>query len=480
MSTFFTRMVLPFFLCLYLISACVLTKDTNKPTVPGITDSIGRWVNWVGVFNPTMDSFKRASYLQSLTTQLLGVRSDSANTPADSLARPLTYFLKKYLNDSIGGPYQVWNVQYEVCNGNQQGLVNIKADLFVRTDSSGGSRPGSPKPPSGTTVSGGILDALARNDLFANPAQAGAFIDATKPIIFNDGFTTTNARIAIIDTGIDTLLFDENTRARILWNGPHGSKNMITGQNIDEYGDEHPIRHGTSVAAITLNAFYRESGRQALPQLMVLKAADNNGQGLLFDYICALDYAINNNATIINSSMGFYGQANEVLDHYLRKSAADSILVVAAAGNANETHAEPWCRTQLNPATQLDELQRMYYPAVRAGDNAGFLVLSVTGINIPGMPCFFQNYSDRFVTLGVKNESAETTCCGFTLNFIRDQRPLSGSSFAAPVVTGRIAQKILLNGARRTVGDYLELLGNVESDPTTTPRVTQDNNFIRY
>lgn len=479
MSTLLTRMVLPFLLCLYLVPACVSSKDSDKPQVPGLTDSVGRWINWVGIFNPSQDSLKRASYLQTLRGHLLGVRSDSAITTADSLTRPLTYFLKKYLNDSIAGPYQIWNVRYNFCNGNQPGLINVEADLFLRTDSSGGSRPGSPKPPSGTTVSGGILDALAQNDLLMNPTQTDRFIDAAKPITFNDGFTTSNARIAIIDTGIDTLLFNENFRGRILWNGPHGSKNMITGGDVDNYTDEHPIRHGTSVAAIALNAYYRESGNRELPQLMVLKAADNNGQGILFDYICAMDYAIGNRATIINSSMGFYGHQNEVLDYYLRLSAADSILVVAAAGNAAEEHAEPWCRTQLNPETLLDESRRMYYPAVRGGDNADFLVLSVTGINNPGMPCFFQNYSDRFVTLGVKNETSETTCCGFSLNFIRDQRPLSGSSFATPVVTGRLAQKISMNGARRTVRDYLNLLGNVESDPTT-PRTTLNNNFIRY
>jgi hypothetical protein len=347
---------------------------------------------------------------------------------------------------------------------------------MAHTDTTGESTPTSPKPPTGTVVKGEEVDALSDNEDMSNPGENGGVLDKSGLVNFN-GFETSRAVIAVIDTGLDTMLLNEPVRRAILWNGPSGGQNLLMGADVNNYTDDHNIRHGTAVSTIAMNAFYKESSQRQLPKLMTLKPADATGRGTLFEYTCALAFAINNNANVINSSMGFYGPPTELIESYLRLAKSKNIAVVAAAGNGDSTHDMPLCRGDLNPANKLQS-PRLFYPAVFAQDQEHYMILSVTGESEPGNPCYHQNYSSDYVTLGVVNMPQSSSCCFFLLPFIGQGRGLEGSSFATPVVSGRLAFKAIQGAPPSSVRDCLDRLGDVNTSGGGP--VTQANQYIEY
>jgi hypothetical protein len=475
------------FICfLSIVASCVDTKTTSSTApVSGVTDSTKKWINWVGVFKTDTDSTIRSNYLNAFVSQLNAVRSDDPVTAADSTPTPLTYLLSTLLQATMPGrPYQVTNVAVQFCNCPDSLLFNVTADLSFGpgTGTSGPSTPTPPAPGSGTKVSGDLLDALAFNETMENPShRKGGSYDANTRVSFPAGYSMSRAILAFIDTGIDTLLFDETLRKEMLWNGPSGPQNLLMGAEVEDYKDDHPIRHGTAVATIAMTAFHRESGNKQLPKLMVLKAADSTGRGTLFEYACGFAFAIRNHATIINSSMGFYGQPNEAINHYVSLAHRDSILIVAAAGNADGDHSGALCRVDINASNLLQAPSRMYYPAVMSQNMEQYSVVSVTGMSSPGQSCYFQNHSESYVTVGVLNDLNGSSCCSYKVPFITNGFEIEGSSFATPVVAGRIGYRVSKAGPRSTVRHYLALLGNVNQGAVAAfGRVTLDNMYFLY
>jgi hypothetical protein len=478
MVTPLLRLLAVLFTCILYVTACVPVGKVPTGPVKGINDTATKWFDWVGAFKPDLDSSTRATYLNNVRNQLLAVRSDYTPPASDSVDRPYTYYLYNHIRDSFAGSFQVLNVNVQFCNCPDDRVWNVIADLGTgRTDTTGESTPTSPKPPSGTVVKGEAVDALSDNEDMSNPGSNGGELDMSGVVTF-DQFETSRAVIAIIDTGLDTLLLTEQVRRAVLWNGPSGGQNLLMGANVNNYTDDHNIRHGTAVSTIAMKAFNKESSQRQLPKLMTLKAADAAGRGTLFEYTCALAFAINNNANVINSSMGFYGQPTEVIESYLRLAKSKNIAVVAAAGNGDSTHDVPLCRGDINPANKLQS-PRLFYPAVFAQDQEHYMILSVTGKSEPGNPCYHQNYSSDYVTLGVVNMPQNSSCCFFLLPFIGQGRGLEGSSFATPVVSGRLAFKALQGAPPSSVRNCLDKLGDVNTSGGGGP-VTQANQYIEY
>jgi subtilisin family serine protease len=358
-------------------------------------------------------------------------------------------------------------------------LWNLTAG--IQTDSSGLSVPSPTPPPPKTKVQGDPFDALAKNGSVTDPNHARSILVPGVRLTFPKGYTiANNSVIAIIDTGIDTARLDEPLKSSILIGRERGSRNLMVGSNPSAIGDDHFMRHGTVVTAIAMNSFYNESGSKQLPKILSLKALDSTGSGNLFDFLCALSYAIQQKVSAINASMGYYGEPNEVLEKYLRKSTFDSIPVMAAAGNDTSAHTMSDCSNHLNAANLLNSPQHLFFPACNAFEKYNLDVIAVTGFSSPGMPCYYQNYSDAFVTLAVLNQRNETACCNYSINFIDSSVPVSGSSFATPVVTGKLAFR--LAGRARVMGvhNYLNVMGGVINAPPSGSAVTMKNNYIIY
>lgn len=465
---------------LFLAGGCQPGENTTNSNSGG-TDTIHNIVNWVSLFKPTTTAAIRTATLEKLKEELRAVNSKEVPGERDSVANPIKYYLYHYFVDSLklGREFSLVDVQEYHCNCDDSLLWNLTAG--IRTDSSGLSYPNPTPPPSKTKVQGDPFDALTRNDPMKDPKQPLSVLVPGARLNFPAGYSVSqNSVIAIIDTGIDTVRLDERLKANVLTGREGGSRNMMTGHNPFTFRDDHVMRHGTAVTAVAMNSFYNESGSKQLPKILSLKALDSTGSGNLFDFICALSYAIQQRVSVINASMGYYGEPNEILEKYLRKSTSDSIPVIAAAGNDTSAHTSSDCFNQLNASNLLNNPGHLFFPACNAFEKYNLDVISVTGFSAPGMPCYYQNYSNAFVTLAVMNQRAETGCCNYSIPFIDNRIPVSGSSFATPVVSGKLAYR--LSGRDRIIGvrNYLAVMGGVINAPPGGSQVTMNNNYITY
>jgi hypothetical protein len=147
-------------------ASCVPPDKVTTPSGPvaGISDTAQKWLNWIAIIKPEATPLERLAFMDSLRDQLLDVRSDVTIPASDSVNRPFRYYLAKYLRDSLVTAFQVGNVEVRYCNCGDSLLWNVEADLYHSTDTSGPSNPTSPRPGSGTTVSGGVLELLSKNE----------------------------------------------------------------------------------------------------------------------------------------------------------------------------------------------------------------------------------------------------------------------------------------------------------------------------
>ena len=210
-------------------------------------------------------------------------------------------------------------------------------------------------------------------------------------------------RIAVLDTGIDT---DRIISTSYRWTNQEeaaSKPNRIDEDHNcyfdDTFGwnfiadnnnviDDNVGRHGTLVSHYIINEFANSENRAV--ELMTLKTHDKDGSGDLFASICAIHYAMENGAQIINASWGFYyyqDGPHPYLDYLItNKLREHGILFVAAAGNKIDqidkdasvsyqaTHGVPF------PQTHLRNLEyHNFYPACLSREDNN--VITVTTAN---------------------------------------------------------------------------------------------------
>lgn len=264
-------------------------------------------------------------------------------------------------------------------------------------------------------------------------------------------------KIAIIDSGIDSSLFTKDIK-NVIWTDPFSSTlfNFLPRQSLKDLFDGTREKHGSAVAAIIIKAM---DDVTRYPKLMILKALDNNKRGSIFSVSCALSYAIQKRADIINLSLGYYGEPDAVLNHYLGLSVSPekTIEIFTAAGNTPGNHnATNICNSTFN--NNLLSLNRKFYPACSVNEFNN--MTSVTQLSKPDVACFYQNYSNEFITLGVYDK---TNCCAVKVDFL-SQIPnyYEGSSFATPIASGLKMGTLLKMGNAGNVNTAWNSLLNVE------------------
>lgn len=159
----------------------------------------------------------------------------------------------------------------------------------------------------------------------------------------SDIYTPTNAvkkaKVAIIDTGIDE---DHPHLMNALWLNPAEIddencvlEDVIGYDFVNESGIPNDLDgHGTKVNGILTRNFNPD----VQLELMNLKFHELN-RGKVFDAICAIYYAVDNGADILNLSWGF--EASEypsILYKALKYAADNDILVVTTAGNTSKNN----------------------------------------------------------------------------------------------------------------------------------------------
>ncbi len=144
--------------------------------------------------------------------------------------------------------------------------------------------------------------------------------------------------VAVIDGGIKK---DDESLKNRLWINPD-YKNSCYKTDLFGYDFVHMAgydkpsiinAHGTQVSKLIVENI----GEKVNVQLMDLRIFDEKGEGRLFHALCALDYAVNNGADLINMSWGYYksseGSNDSLLLEFLKKTEKAYITVLASAGN---------------------------------------------------------------------------------------------------------------------------------------------------
>jgi hypothetical protein len=356
----------------------------------------------------------------------------------------------------------------------------------------GGTGQGSnPPPPSGGIKPGGSGDGTAyvsNNESFTMDTLISSLDTATKLLFHLNSFTanTSQLTLAIMDSGLDTAYFDHSLLP-LIWI-PQQSRvinNFLWYRNnkpLYYAFDDDTLKHGTAVTALSLQAVQGTgTGATVQPRLMVLKVLDNRRIGSTFSVSCALSYAAQQHATLINASLGYYstGAVDSILRYYVDTcaKAGVGIPVVAAAGNLPGAH-NPALLCTPAPSTNALGPKRLFFPACFTRDLPN--VISVTGLVDRWDACEYQNYSNSLVSVGVYNHvSPQASCCQYNLAFL--SMGYEGTSFAAPVVSGKMMGVLI--GAPSTVpGNALRpILGpTASSNATLRPWVTINGQYIDY
>ncbi len=157
--------------------------------------------------------------------------------------------------------------------------------------------------------------------------------------IYTPNLTNKTARIGVIDTGIDS---DHPYLVNALWtnlaaNDPDNCVLLdILGYDfVNETGNPNDIDgHGTKVNGMIARDF--ETGVQL--ELMNLKFHEAN-RGSVFDAICAIYYAVDNGANILNLSWGFEAaEFPSILNRALKYAADNDVLIITTAGNTSKNN----------------------------------------------------------------------------------------------------------------------------------------------
>lgn len=195
--------------------------------------------------------------------------------------------------------------------------------------------------------------------------------------------------------------------------------------------------HGTIIGRIITDGVGSD---ECEPKLMDLRVFDTAGNGTLYDALCAINFAIENEAEIINMSWGYYGTKNNDIFHdFMDTLRFEKIIAVASAGNDS-----------------IDTDKCLHYPS--GFDSLGyelFNVISVAALNkcqdgLKNYSNFGQN------TIGLAAKVVKPSFAGY-------DGPMEGTSFAAPFVTKKIVQ-IKSDYPDATIEDIIRAIyGNIET-----------------
>jgi subtilisin family serine protease len=244
--------------------------------------------------------------------------------------------------------------------------------------------------------------------------------------------------VAILDTGIQMnhpQLADSLTRK---------SYDFVAGDNLpdeeanglDDDGDgriDEALGHGTHIAGIV---------HLVAPdaKLLLLRVLDTDGRGDLFNIASAIDYAVSNEAKVINLSLGTSTQSS-LLKEVIREANRAGVVVVTAAGNLNSTDTQ--------------------YPAADA------CAIGVASVGPADSKSSFSSYGN-WVDIAAPGESIYSTYVNSGFAW------WSGTSMAAPFVAGQVA---LIRSASPSLGvlDVAALVaGTTRSLNTTDPAYSRN------
>ena len=281
------------------------------------------------------------------------------------------------------------------------------------------------------------------------------------------GYTGAGVGIAVIDSGISTF-HDDLTRGAVATQFPYGNQRVtkfvdfVNGQTLP-YDDNG---HGTHVAGIIAGNGYDSRGQKAgiapNASLVALKVLDAHGQGTISNIIAALDWvrlnAAANNIKVVNMSVGagvHESYWTDPLTLAAKRVVDMGITVVAAAGNLGKNSLgqpqwgaitapgnAPWVLT-VGASSTNGTLTR------NDDTMAGYSSRGPTFVDFEAKPDLVAPGTGT-ISLAAPGSTFYLTKAAYLLkgNLTPGYLPylsLSGTSMAAPVVSGTVALMLQAN-----------------------------------
>ncbi len=254
--------------------------------------------------------------------------------------------------------------------------------------------------------------------------------------------------IAIIDTGVQ---LDHPDLKGNFWMNKDEIVNNETDDDLNGYTDDiygwdfvnntadnnvkigrgyqkYAVNHGTVIAGIAAGIANNDQGIAGITwktKIMSLRAIDSQGQGNTYNIARAIDYAVKNEADVINLS--FAGNKSDpILGGSIQRAYQAGVAVVAAAGN------------EINFGVDLDE--NIKYPICYDFDKN--MVLGVGSVNADNKISNFSNFGKNCIDIMAPGENFYSTqVYQPELSNFRNAYgdSWSGTSFATPLLSGTIA-----------------------------------------
>jgi thermitase len=267
------------------------------------------------------------------------------------------------------------------------------------------------------------------------------------------------ARVAVLDTGIDTDHPDLQTNVFKSEDQPNNGKDDDRNGYVDDtYGynaikgkgsGEDDNGHGTHVAGIVGargNNALGETGTCWSTKLVAVKFMNSKGRGSTSDAIEGIQYAVKNGLKIINCSFGSSASSSALRDAVDHAQDRNALLVVAAGNNGQDIDKSP------------------IYPASYGDSN----ILAVAASTSNDTLASFSNFGSQDVDLAAPGDSIYSTYLD------GGYRVLSGTSMAAPYVSG-VTAILRKQESGATYGELRKAIRqNVDKPPAFGDKVVSD------